>query len=89
MVKNWHDITDGMFAETPRHLVGAFTGLRTVADPFRLYAETTITANAADDTPMALFFSNARYRVGCGYHMYFGIYSCQTPEQMFYMTVRI
>ncbi|VDL77524.1 unnamed protein product [Nippostrongylus brasiliensis] len=74
-----------------KHIVAQLNGLvNAVQDPFRLFAEIAITTNMNSEGKVAepMYFSNGKYRSGCGYHLYFGQASfCQFQDQQFYATV--
>ncbi|XGW32425.1 hypothetical protein V3C99_017180 [Haemonchus contortus] len=74
-----------------KHIVAQLNGLvNAVQDPYRLFAELTITTNLNNEQKMGepMFYSNGKYRSGCGYHLYFGAANfCQFKDQQFYATV--
>lgn len=57
-----------------------------MSDPMQLFAEGFISVNV-QDARNVLFASNGIYRDTCDFSLYFGKWTCLTPEQIFYLTV--
>ncbi|CAI4225572.1 unnamed protein product [Auanema sp. JU1783] len=74
------------------HFVAQLSGLN-ITDPFRLFAELTITTNLNNDNnkyQKPMFYSNGKWRDGCGFQIYFGVADfCEFADQPFYATVYI
>lgn len=58
----------------------------TMSNVVSLYAEAFITTNDGD-VRTVLYATNGIYRDECDFSLYFGTWTCLTPEQTFYLTV--
>uniref|UniRef100_A0AC35U6M0 EGF-like domain-containing protein n=1 Tax=Rhabditophanes sp. KR3021 TaxID=114890 RepID=A0AC35U6M0_9BILA len=86
-IVNNYDFADPIY-NTPSHMLAQFSGLpATIKDPFRLYAEMTVYANDATGNQIPVYFSNGIYRSKCDFQLYFGAFTCKTPDQELLITV--
>jgi hypothetical protein len=84
--------TDAYFSEPiyqqSSNMVATFNGLRgQIRDQFRLYAEMQISRYNRSGALEPVYFSSGVYRDGCNYHLSFGAFVCNVPNEHLYMTV--
>ncbi|CAJ0959404.1 unnamed protein product, partial [Mesorhabditis belari] len=68
------------------HIVARINNVHNV-DNLAIHAEVMITTNDVGGRRSIVYASSGIYRDNCDYYLYFGPFTCNTPNQMFYVSV--